>query len=153
MSRLLKQLLVLVLVACGNSPFLCAGSNPDDSGYTIGTILDSPPYSFLDEDGQPAGYDVDLTRAMARSMGLEVEIVIGPWEELRRDLENGSIDAIAGMYYSEQRDRQVDFSTPYIISHHTFFYSGGRPSNKGGTGRIGQGSNCAERRNHARIHP
>ncbi|MEA1969432.1 MAG: transporter substrate-binding domain-containing protein [Thermodesulfobacteriota bacterium] len=33
----------------------------------IGTELTYPPYSFLDKDGQTAGFNVDLTRAIAEA--------------------------------------------------------------------------------------
>jgi len=87
----------------------------------VGIIPDSPPYSFRDVEGNPTGYDVDLTRALAEAMDLQVEIRTGPWEEIRSDLETGRIDAIAGMYYSQKRDELVDFTSPYIISHHSIF--------------------------------
>jgi len=88
---------------------------------TIGAAADYAPNSFLDGNGDPAGYNVELTRAIARAMGMNVEIRIGPWGDIRQTLEEGKIDAISGMYYSEERDRLVDFSPPYTIVHHAVF--------------------------------
>ncbi len=58
---------------------------------------DYPPYEFLDSDGKPAGYNVDLTRAVAEVMGLRVEIRLGGWPEMRRALDEGRADALQGM--------------------------------------------------------
>lgn len=98
-----------------------AAVRPNRNPIIVGIIPESPPYSFLDEEGNPAGYDVDLTRALAGAMNLQVEIRTGPWEEIRSDLETGRIDAIAGMYFSQKRDELVDFTSPYTISHHSIF--------------------------------
>ena len=64
---------------------------------------------------------MELTRAIAEVMGLNVEIKIGPWGDIRHDLGTGKIDLISGMYYSKERDKSVDFSPPYTIVHHAIF--------------------------------
>lgn len=87
----------------------------------VGTELDYPPYSFIDEQGRPAGYNVDLSHAIAKVMGLNIEIEIKPWGHIREDLDTGNIDVISGMFYSPQRDKQVDFSPAYTIIHHAIF--------------------------------
>jgi PAS domain S-box-containing protein len=87
----------------------------------VGGDHDYPPYEYLDVDGNPAGYNVDLTRAVARAMGLDVTIRLGPWGEIREALETGEIDAIHGMFYSSQRDEQVDFSPPHTVINHGIF--------------------------------
>lgn len=89
-----------------------------NSRYTIGGDANYPPYAFLDENGQPAGYNVELTRAIARHQGIEVDIQLRPWIEIRNGLEKHSIDAVQGMYYSAERDRTFDFSPAHTaISH------------------------------------
>jgi PAS domain S-box-containing protein len=88
----------------------------------VGTELAYPPYSFLDEKSNPTGFNVDLTRSIAGVMGMtNVDVQIGPWGDIRKALETGHIDAISGMYYSEERDKLVDFSPPYAIVHHAIF--------------------------------
>ena len=79
------------------------------------------PYSYRDEQGNPAGFTVDLMRALAEVMGLEVEIRLGPWEEVRHDLETRQLDVVLGMYSSPERERFADFSVPVTIATHTIF--------------------------------
>jgi len=80
-----------------------------------------PPYEYLAQNGLPAGFNIDIVRAVAQVMGLEIEIDLGPWNEVRADLEKGRIDALTGMYYSPERDRLVDFSAPHIINSYAVF--------------------------------
>lgn len=102
---------------------VCANeeSGQESKPIIIGTELDYPPYSFLNEKGEPTGFNVELTRAIAEVMELGIEIKIGPWGEIREALETGKIDAISGMYYSEERDKLVDFSPPCVIVSHAIF--------------------------------
>lgn len=98
-------------------------AHADGSGpvVLVGGDYDYPPYEFLDESGRPAGYNVELTRAVAGVMGLNVEIRLGPWGEIREALENGEIQAVNGMFYSEERAKRVDFSTPHTMIYHSAF--------------------------------
>ena len=87
----------------------------------IGTELDYAPYSFLDAKGSPVGYNVELARAVADVIGVDIDIRIGPWAAIRDALENGEIDAIVGMYHSEERDQLLDFSIPITVIQHAVF--------------------------------
>jgi len=49
-------------------------------------------------------------------MGLDIEIRLSSWPEARKALENGTIDIIPGMFYSEERARIFDFSPPFSIA-------------------------------------
>jgi len=73
-----------------------------------------PPFEFLDS-GKPSGFNVEIMQAAASAMGLDIEIQLSPWHIVRTALENGEIDAVTGMYYSVERDKKVDFSSPYIL--------------------------------------
>lgn len=81
----------------------------------VGGDRDYPPYEFLDESGKPAGFLVELTRAVAREAGLDAEIRLGPWAEVRDGLEQGRIDAVQGMLYTPRRDLLLDFSPPHTV--------------------------------------
>ncbi|BCR02987.1 hypothetical protein DESUT3_00560 [Desulfuromonas versatilis] len=89
------------------------------SRIVIGGDFNYPPYEFLDENGQPAGYNIDLTRAIAKEAGLSVEIRLGPWSEIRQGLSDKEIDGIQGMFYSLERDRNFDFSPVHTVVSHS----------------------------------
>jgi len=78
----------------------------------IGGDWNYPPYSYATDD-QPQGLDMEMARAVGEALNVNVEIWQGSWGDVRRWLEEGSIDAIAGMAYSDEREKIYDFSTPY----------------------------------------
>ncbi|MBS3763027.1 MAG: transporter substrate-binding domain-containing protein, partial [Planctomycetes bacterium] len=91
---------------------------PSDRPIVIGGDHNYPPFEFLDKNGRPTGFTVELTRAIAREMNLNVRFRLGPWEEIMRGLDNGDIDAVQGMFYTPKRDRRLDFSPHYLASHY-----------------------------------
>jgi polar amino acid transport system substrate-binding protein len=119
--RLILALLMVVLFP----PDISFAVTQEVSGVTrtimVGGDRDYPPYEFLDKDGQPSGYNVDLTRAIAEVMGMKVEFRLGAWSDMRTALKNNQVDVLQGMSYSEERTAEVDFSTPHTIVNHAIF--------------------------------
>lgn len=91
---------------------------PTHRRLVVGGDHNYPPFEFLDSNGRPTGFSVELTRAIAQEMGLDLEIRLGPWHAIMEGLAQGEIDVVQGMYYSVERDQQFDFSQPYIVNHH-----------------------------------
>ncbi len=91
---------------------------PSHRRIVIGGDHNYPPYEYLDENGRPAGYNVELTRAIAQEVGLDIEIRLGPWAEIRQQLTRGEIDAIQGMLYSPERDLTFDFTALHTVNHY-----------------------------------
>jgi len=101
-----------------------AGAGAEGTGQRpviVGGDRDYPPYEYIDRDGKPAGFNVELTRAIADVMGMRVEFRLGGWSEVRSDLQSGKIDVLEGMSFSEERAREVDFSTPHALVNHAIF--------------------------------
>lgn len=91
---------------------------PSNRRIVIGGDRNYPPFEFLDHKGRPAGYNVDLVRAIARELGLDMEIRLGLWAEIMKGLETGEIDMVQGMFYSPERDLRFDFSQPHSVNHY-----------------------------------
>jgi len=87
----------------------------------VGGDRDYPPYEFIDRNGQPAGYNVELTRAIAEVMGMQVEFRLGGWSGMRAALQDGRVDVLQGMSFSDERAKEVDFSTPHALVNHAVF--------------------------------
>lgn len=85
----------------------------------IGGDFNLPPYEFIDEYGQPAGYNVELTKAIARYLEITVDIQLKPWREIRSGLDSGSIDMVQCMFYSEERTQTYDLSQAYTYVSYT----------------------------------
>jgi signal transduction histidine kinase len=60
--------------------------------YVYAGHFDFPPFEYLDEDGQPAGFNIDLVRAIAREAGVDVEFRLSPWREALRQVQGGRAD-------------------------------------------------------------
>ena len=101
-----------------HSRWFAAMQLPSDRPIVVGGDRNFPPYEFLDENDHPAGYNVDLTRAIASEMGLNIDIRLGRWTERIEALETGRIDIMQGMFYSPDRDLTFDFSQPHAVSHY-----------------------------------
>lgn len=91
---------------------------PSRRSIIIGGDHRYPPLEYLDENGQPAGYNVDLVRAIAMVMNLTIEIRLADWVETTQALRDGDIDIIQGMFYTPARDRVFDFSVPHAFNHY-----------------------------------
>lgn len=96
-----------------HSKWFAAMELPTNRRIIIGGDFDFPPFEFINENGQPDGFNVDLSKAIAKEMDLDIEIHLGPWAKIREDLFNGKIDAIQGMLYSSERDLLFDFTPPH----------------------------------------
>ncbi|EXJ16167.1 response regulator [Imhoffiella purpurea] len=72
-----------------------------------------PPYLFLDANGKPTGFIVDLWRLWERKTGIQVELKAIKWEEAQRVLLRGDADVIENIFETPQRRPLYDFSEPY----------------------------------------
>ncbi len=102
---------------------------PAEELILIGGDHNYPPYEFLDTDGLPSGFNVELSRAVAEVMGMEVEIRLGPWDRMRYELSVGQVDLLQGMAVTRERRDEVDFSTPHAKVHQSIWVRTGSKIN------------------------
>ncbi|RII28437.1 MAG: histidine kinase [Geobacter sp.] len=112
--------LLLVPFHAGSVVAETLSSHPNNV-IVVGGDRDYPPYEFIDRDGNPSGYNVELTKAIANVMGMKVEFRLGGWSEMRTALQNGTVDVLQGISYSDERVNEVDFSLPHTIVNHAIF--------------------------------
>ncbi len=112
---ILMRFIVVVVVSC------CLTDQALAKPLIVGGDRDYPPYEFINRDGKPAGYNVDLTRAIAEVMGLQVEFRLGGWSEQLSDLKAGRIDLLQGVSWSESRAASIAFTPPHTIVNHAIF--------------------------------
>lgn len=73
------------------------------------------PFEMRDRRGQIIGFDVDLARLMARSMGVKVSFVNTQWDGIIPALLTDKFDILmSGMTITPERNLQVNFAQPYI---------------------------------------
>ena len=116
------RLLAPAVILLAGASLALAGPAPSPGARRVvaGGDHDYSPYEYLNAEGEPEGFHVDLLRAIGEATGLEVTFQLGPWEQCRRALTEGRIDVLP-MFYSAERDRAFDFSEAHTILHHEFF--------------------------------
>ncbi len=72
-----------------------------------------PPFEFINEKGEPDGFNVELFKAIMKELDLEYNLQLIRWEEAMKLLKENKIDAITGMAYSPSRARIYNFSSPH----------------------------------------
>ena len=111
MRKTLTLLLVVGLVLLGCS------SQKSANTLVVGTAADFAPLEFIDENGNFAGFDIDLMNAIAEKIGYEVKWENADFAGLVASLQTGKYDAvISGMTITASRQEEVDFSRPYFRS-------------------------------------
>ncbi len=76
--------------------------------------LDYPPFAIVRNDGAADGFSVELLKAVTNAVGLQVDIVVGPWHELKERLKNRELDLLPLVAWSPEREKIYDFSAPYL---------------------------------------
>ena len=112
-------LLVLLLFHVFARP-IYAANMPEVKIFQARGDYHYPPYEFM-KDGKPAGFNVELLQAVSDVMGFDIEIQLQSGNETLNELEQGEIDILFGMLYSQERYRHVDFSIPYLTVTHGIF--------------------------------
>lgn len=75
-----------------------------------------PPYLFLDADGKPQGYEVDVWRLFEAHTGIKVELEPTRWAAAQQTLLSGKADLIDMIDRTPSREALYDFSRPYAAS-------------------------------------
>lgn len=74
------------------------------------------PFEMTTKDGKFIGFDVDLAKALAKSMGVELVLVNTDWAGIIPALVTDKIDIIlGGMTITQERNLKVNFCDPYIV--------------------------------------
>ncbi len=76
-----------------------------------------PPMGFRDEDNNIVGFDIDLARAVAEKLGVELVLQPIDWDAKEVELASGRIDCIwNGMTVTPERVEAMFFAKPYLAN-------------------------------------
>lgn len=88
----------------------------------IGTEGAYPPWNFVNEAGELAGYEIDLANAICETADIQCEIVQNDWDSIIPNLLAGNYDVImAGMSVTEERLQTIDFTEEYFPPEPSLF--------------------------------
>lgn len=124
-----KKLLVLMLAFTMIFPMValtaCGGGDDGSDlgeayekygeGYVFkhGFDLDYRPYSFVDDNGENGGFDVEMAKAVCEMYGWEYEAVPFNWDAKDAELQAGSCDCIWSGFTINGREDDYLWSIPY----------------------------------------
>ena len=75
-----------------------------------------PPYIYLNNDGVPAGIDVEIATEAFRRMGYAPRFETIDWEQKTTLVESGAIDCIWGSFSMDGREEEYQWAGPYLYS-------------------------------------
>lgn len=100
---------IIIGLECDYAPFNWTEMEKSDTNYPIDNV----------KGAYAEGYDVQMAKMIADSLGYELVIKKIEWDGLIPALSSGAIDMIiAGMSPTEERKLKIDFSDAYYESTH-----------------------------------
>ncbi len=130
LSLLLSLTLLLSLAACASketpepaaAPAEAPAASSDASdaagvqsrGKLVVGMTDFAPMDYKNESGEWIGFDADMAKAFAKSLGVEAEFVEIDWDNKILELEAGTIDCVwNGMTLTDEVTSAMDCSKAY----------------------------------------
>ena len=81
----------------------------------MGTEGAYPPFNYINDAGELAGFEIELGNELCERAGLTCEWVINDWDTIIPNLVAGNYDTIiAGMSITEARSAVISFTQAYI---------------------------------------
>ncbi len=121
-----KFLMILLVAVLGISAIfgLVACNDPEEPASDLQAVKDADklvvgvtiyePMDYLDEEDQWTGFDAELAKMFADSLGVNCQLVIINWSEKVAELNSKQIDLIwNGMTASDELGKEIDFSVSY----------------------------------------
>ncbi len=84
-----------------------------DGVLNVGTNAEFPPFEYVNDNGEPDGFDIALIKAIGEKMGVEVQVDNMEFASLVSSIGTKIDVSIAGMTVTEERLNTVDFSDSY----------------------------------------
>lgn len=105
--------LLFILAACCEITAQTATGQSKMEKIVVRGCNNYPPFEFINKQGKPDGFNVDLFEAVMRTINVPYDLQLGEWDEVVEAMHHDSIDAIVGMIYSKERAQQVRFCLPH----------------------------------------
>lgn len=111
MKKLCIFLAAALAIACMSA---CAGKK---TTLVVGLDDSFPPMGFRDESNNLVGFDIDLAKAAAEKMGVELTFQPIDWSTKEMELNNKKIDMIwNGLTINDERKENMLFTKPYLLN-------------------------------------
>lgn len=105
--------LCIILAGCTTVDMSKAGPEEikEYGKLVVATSPDFPPFESLDKAGNVIGWDIDVAKALAEKLGVELEIQKMEFDAVLSSVAAGKVHiGMAGISNTAKRDESVDFS-------------------------------------------
>ena len=98
----------------------------DEKILVVGLDDSFPPMGFRNENNEIVGFDIDLAKAVAEELGMDIKFQPISWASKEQELSSGNIDCIwNGFAYTEDRAATMTLTSPYIKGENYFILKNG----------------------------
>ena len=87
-------------------------------------IYQNEPKIFWDENLSPKGFFVDIIEYIAKKEGWQIDYELGTWNEGLINLDQGKIDIMVDVAYTEERSKRWNFNKEPVLSDWFQVYTG-----------------------------
>ncbi|WP_113632997.1 transporter substrate-binding domain-containing protein [Pectobacterium peruviense] len=101
-----KLSLLKIVIIFSISPFACAKSDI----LRIGVDLTYPPFQSMSQNGNPSGFDIEVTDAICQSINIKCDYIVNTFDSQIPALLSKKIDVIAPLGVTRKRRESIDFS-------------------------------------------
>jgi polar amino acid transport system substrate-binding protein len=114
-ALLLTLVMIFALAAIGGSAAYADESVEDRTSFIMGIDPEYPPFSYLGDDGNYTGFDVEVCQAVCDSLGWELKIFGVNWDEKLVQLDSMECDCVwSGMtILDSMKEAGYVISEPY----------------------------------------
>ncbi len=114
-ALVLSVVMMLSLTACGSSSENETTKKQAERTFTVGFDAEYPPYGYLDaESKEYVGFDLDLAEKVCEMENWELEKKPINWDTKDTEINSGSIDCIWNGFTMNGREKDYEWSDPYI---------------------------------------
>ena len=117
--KMKKLVSVLLVAACSVSLVACGGKKEEekkaeeDKTLVMATNAEFPPYEYY-EGEEVVGIDVDIAKAVAEELGMELKIEDMAFDSVIPAVSSGKADiALAGLTVTDERKENLNFTDTY----------------------------------------
>lgn len=108
----MKKILILIVITI----IFITGCGKKDNQLVMVTEAGFAPYEYY-ENGEIVGVDIDIAKEIAKYLGKELVIKDVSFDSIINEVKSGKSDfGAAGISYTEERAKEVDFTIDYSIS-------------------------------------
>ncbi len=91
------------------SAFSLSVSAADIEKISVVYCRDIAPFEYTDKKGMPDGLIIDFWRLWSKKTGIKVDFVEASWNQTLEMVKNGEVDAHAGLFFNEEREKYLEY--------------------------------------------